>query len=352
MKKLLGVFMFLFVVTLFGQNPSLANCTFSTTEPFTCDATIVGENWCNTGCTGCSSTNWILYGCNGTSWEEVEKSVHDINTTFNGTVTHAAAVTNSSTVTNNGAVTQAANWTVSGTRTLDFGANKLTNLAAATANGDAVRFEQAILTTGAQSKSGILTFTTLPESSVTPTTADQLTNKAYVDAGSVKIFTATADNSFGGTTEGTLFSSGQGSLTILANTLMAGSVIKIKMFGKVSTTAVNPALRIRVTLGSNNIIDVVTIGTHIDNPITDRQFVMELNLICRSTGLSGTVIGEGYWMYNSSGNNPGAWETAPMLTTSTVTVDTTSNQTLDVIGSWSNAGQNLTIYNAYVELLK
>jgi len=44
------------------------------------------------------------------------------------------------------------------------------------------QFNTTVKTTGAQSITGIKTFTTLPESSVVPTTADQLTNKTYVDS--------------------------------------------------------------------------------------------------------------------------------------------------------------------------
>ena len=44
----------------------------------------------------------------------------------------------------------------------------------------------AVLTTGAQTISAKKTFSVLPESSVAPTTANQLTNKTYVD-GKTKI---------------------------------------------------------------------------------------------------------------------------------------------------------------------
>lgn len=54
-------------------------------------------------------------------------------------------------------------------------------IAAGAASTDAVRFDQVILTTGAQSKSGVLTFTTLPESSSAPTTGNQFVNKTYAD---------------------------------------------------------------------------------------------------------------------------------------------------------------------------
>jgi len=56
-----------------------------------------------------------------------------------------------------------------------------------------------VKTTGVQSIAGIKTFTTLPESSVVPTTANQLTNKTYVDsvAGAAITVALTGDNAGG-----------------------------------------------------------------------------------------------------------------------------------------------------------
>ena len=61
------------------------------------------------------------------------------------------------------------------------------------------QFNGTVNTTTAQSIGGIKTFTTLPESSVVPTTANQLTNKTYVDsvAGAAISVALTGDNDGG-----------------------------------------------------------------------------------------------------------------------------------------------------------
>jgi len=78
--------------------------------------------------------------------------------------------------------TLTADFTVTGTRLLDFGTNRLRNIGTSVLASDTVRQDEVIRTTGSQSKSGILTFTTLPESSVVPITGNQLVNKTYADS--------------------------------------------------------------------------------------------------------------------------------------------------------------------------
>jgi hypothetical protein len=75
-----------------------------------------------------------------------------------------------------------------GANQIDMNNNKIINLATPTLVADATTKlyvdtldGQNVKLTGNQSISGIKTFTTLPESSVAPTTNNQFTNKAYVD---------------------------------------------------------------------------------------------------------------------------------------------------------------------------
>lgn len=74
---------------------------------------------------------------------------------------------------------------------IDMNSKLIKGLAAASNSGEAVRFEQAILTTGSQTKLGQLIFDstgsvvpsiTAPTGTGAPTASGHLTNKAYVDA--------------------------------------------------------------------------------------------------------------------------------------------------------------------------
>jgi hypothetical protein len=76
------------------------------------------------------------------------------------------------------------------TGAIAMGANKITGLAAGTATGDAVRFDEAILTTGTQTKAGQLIFSSTgsivpsisaPTTTGYPTATGHLTSKHYVD---------------------------------------------------------------------------------------------------------------------------------------------------------------------------
>lgn len=164
-------------------------------------------------------------------------------------------------------------------------------------------------------------------------------------------FVATADATVSNTaSETTLFGSGSGSLTLAANALTTGKTVYVRMMGFI-TTNVTPTIRIRVKLGSTVIADSVA-ETSTNIGATARPFVAEAMLTCRSTGSSGTVIGQcGYYAGGTPATNTiliGGSET-----NAAVTVDTTVTQAIDVMMTWSAAhSQNLvTITNATVTLI-
>ena len=126
MKRLLGlfIFIFLFTISIFGRNPCFANCTYSMgIPPVTCSAMNQGVAWCDFGVAG-SETDPILKVCSGLApffpWVEVEKLQLSLFTTTTP-------------------ITLANDFTVSAGKTLDFGANALTNIGPTTATGHAAR---------------------------------------------------------------------------------------------------------------------------------------------------------------------------------------------------------------------
>lgn len=122
MKKLqlLGVLLLIFTILVFGRSSCLAKCDFYGGTQ-TCTAMNANLFWCDTNAPG-SNTNPILKVCdpNTVGWVEIEKTDLSLGTTTTP-------------------ITLSNDFTVSGTRILDFGANRLRNIATPTATTDAAR---------------------------------------------------------------------------------------------------------------------------------------------------------------------------------------------------------------------
>ena len=69
----------------------------------------------------------------------------------------------------------------------------------------------------------------------------------------------------------------------------------------------------------------------------------------RSLGITGSVIGHGYWQELGAGPN-----NFQMINTAAVTIDTTNDQTIDVTVQWgtASASNTITSTNVVVELLR
>lgn len=158
--------------------------------------------------------------------------------------------------------------------------------------------------------------------------------------------TATVANT---TTPTTLFSTGIGTLTLPANFWIAGKTISINMGGVFSTFTVPGNVTIAVKLGS------VTIATgtitNILASATNNAFMGFLDITCRTTGATGTVMCNGNVNYDTGTlargflalNNSGA----------TATIDTTASQAIDVQITWAtaNAANTISATTARVEVL-
>jgi hypothetical protein len=103
-------------------------------------------------------------------------------------------------------------------------------------------------------------------------------------------FTQTADKVIANTTdETTMFGTGVGSLTVPANSLVVGRTYRIKMKGYVSGTNGDTST-LKAKLGG---VELAT-STATWQTLTDVNFVLEFDFTCRTTGATGTVIGNGY----------------------------------------------------------
>lgn len=133
------------------------------------------------------------------------------------------------------------------------------------------------------------------------------------------------------------------SVTLPANFWTVGKTIIFKATGLLSTHASGDvSFEPKIKYGST-VVNGSGFGVYASNSLTNRFWTYEFILTCRSTGSSGTVIGQGWinWT-NSSGS---AFDT--YVSTSTVTINTTTSNNLELTWTWGAAqtGNSVTITN-------
>ena len=166
-----------------------------------------------------------------------------------------------------------------------------------------------------------------------------------IEAKSTKtLFTQTASVTIADTvTQTSVVSTGVGSVTLPANFFVVGKTVRVTALGFHSSTG-SPSVNVRIK------VDGVTIatGTVASGNGTDDGFVIEGILTCRSTGVSGTLQGQGrYAELHSSGAQVGLVDLAPE------TIDTTIANVVDVTFKWNTAaaGNTITCTNVTLEAL-
>lgn len=155
--------------------------------------------------------------------------------------------------------------------------------------------------------------------------------------GGLAPFTQTASVTVANTvTETTLTGSGVGTLTIPANTLVAGGTYRIRADGYIADL-VTPTLDLKLKLGSTAIDD--TSATALVTLTGTSQWTYTGNFTCRTTGGSGTVQTQGLFAYFNG--------TTPLVlnspNTATTTIDTTASQALTLTVTWGTASASNTI---------
>lgn len=149
------------------------------------------------------------------------------------------------------------------------------------------------------------------------------------------------------TTETSLFGAGQGSLTLPLNALTTGKRVRWTLLGVITDTG-TPTLNLRIKVGGNTIASTGAVA--LTGTVVNRVFRLEFDMVCRTIGSTGTVIGQGSFWYDNSTN---AGTTEGIAMTSTATVNTTTQLTLDATAEWGTAdpADTLTVTNAMVEVL-
>jgi hypothetical protein len=138
----------------------------------------------------------------------------------------------------------------------------------------------------------------------------------------------------GATTEQTLISSGIGSLTVPANTFRQGDAYCLKI-GGLKSNANNDTVEIRLKSGATVL---GTTGAIVLPALTNSPYDMEINFTIRQIGvlIIGTVYSTGFFSYTDAGAYRGA------NFTGTNTINTTIDNTLNVVSVQSNATNNIT----------
>ena len=165
------------------------------------------------------------------------------------------------------------------------------------------------------------------------------------------VFTSTASATVANTTtETTLIGSGVGSLTLATNRLAAGKTLRIRARGYWGTdAAVAGTMRWRVKLGSTTVLDTGAITPAI--AITNLFWQLDAEIVCRTTGGSGTVFAQGYTDRQEVAE--AALLAVTMVNTATTTINTTVTQAIDVTFEWgtADAENTITCSNVTIEIL-
>lgn len=147
-------------------------------------------------------------------------------------------------------------------------------------------------------------------------------------------------------TETSLVSTGVGSSTISAGTMVAGSTVRVTFRGYIDAAAVSsPSSTVRVKIGASCVLEATGLGTY---GVVDKPFYGECLVTVRTTGVSGTAIGQG-------STATGANVIKPMAMAAVATVDTTIANAVDVTwdyGTGATAADSITLTNLVIEVLR
>jgi hypothetical protein len=142
--------------------------------------------------------------------------------------------------------------------------------------------------------------------------------------------------------------SGVGSMTLKAATVGTASTFRLTLRGYISNTAA-PFIQIVVKLGTVVIFDTTSTGM---NGITGNQpFKIEALFTVYTTGVSGTIIGQGEFNYATNAST--AFNVLFVANTATSVVDFTTDKLIDTLVTWSasSASNSITTTNCILEKL-
>lgn len=251
-----------------------------------------GRLWLDT--TTANQTSLKYY--TGSAWKQCLPATIDAATTFTSAVTMTA-----STVFNGG-------FSVAASQTINMGANKITNVA-------------------------------------TPVATTDAPNKAYVDALSPRKFSQTATTTTTSTSETTLTNTGSGSLTLGANTLAVGNVIRITAAGNYTDGTGTLTLKVKagiITFATITLPDVNVTGStegkwRLDALITVRSGNFASGQAVATISDMNTTPTNQYYIASDGGISN--------------VFDITTSNAIDVTAQWAATAGTLTCTDLVVEVI-
>lgn len=239
-----------------------------------------------------------------------------------------------------GALTNVAPTAPSWTQIVGINSNSL-------ANGDFILLFQApypLLMTGA-TNAAAGTQGEAPQPAIADDVRALLGNATYAPIARRQFAQTAAQTIASSTAETTLFGTGQGTLTLPANTFRVGTTVRISLRAFYSTAGASPNITIRAKLGSSNICVSGTVGAAIN--MSNRRIDIVVEITCRTTGATGTVIGEGMATVMTAA---AAGVPFSLDATGTTTLDTTGTLVADVTFQWGTNSASNTITSAIGEV--
>jgi hypothetical protein len=157
----------------------------------------------------------------------------------------------------------------------------------------------------------------------------------------------TAATCIGAASTGIAPDGGTPTLTLPANFFIAGRVVRVKLRGTYTTGLAAPTYRVSCLLGAVTVAD--TGARSAGQTSSTYGFVIEIELTCKQTGNTATVIGN--IMYLFTNNTAPGWVTSTNTTASNV--DTAATQTIDVqvACGTNNASNTFTVSHCTIEVL-
>lgn len=264
----------------------------------TAPAAATGRLWLDTT----SSTQLSLKRYDGSTWRQCLPATVDGATTFTSAVTMSASTVFS------------AGFSVAPSQTIDFNSNVLTEVG-------------------------------------TPVSGTDAANKTYVDSAAVyvKQFVQTTNGSASNTVEASLLGAGVGSLTIPANTLSAGSIIRITAKGTITSSTASPSFTMQTKVnGSTD--GSIAIDNYGAAPTT-APYRLESILTIMAGGSGGTWQSETTLLTDDPNSAIGTRFQAHYRTT-TQSINCTTTNTVGLTMQ-ATGGTNTTTCLAYiVEIIK
>lgn len=131
----------------------------------------------------------------------------------------------------------------------------------------------------------------------------------------------------------------RGTRTLPANFFKLGKVLRFRLCGRYTTDAAAGNATIQIKLGST--VFRTTGSIALDNSSTALPWEIEGEIVCQTTGGTGTVEGVAVWKHMITGATPN-YDAENLGGTAAVTIDTTASQAFDVIWTATDAGTTLT----------